>query len=236
MSEFALTAVTAVEYVAAFKPARFRLDTFDTILRTLPVLTEETDAVLSVQHRAVVDLIAGAELAVSVEVHDPSLAGLSRVDWYSGPSALVECCHLVDQVITTTWPAGDDLLIARLAVAINFTEAAVNGWGLPDESDRLTVPLSTSDVALLRSGTIPQGIAETLAPVRNVTRMWSFVAGAEATESAYDSTIVLTETGPWSLEPADQPYLRQLHPIDVWRELALTIAGFEEASDEEELA
>ncbi|HQZ36665.1 MAG TPA: hypothetical protein PK020_19705 [Ilumatobacteraceae bacterium] len=219
---------TAQEFTAICAPARFRTSTFNSVIATLPDLEPALADTFAPQHRAAVDRIAEADLALVVEVHLLSEEAVQRSEWFAGPRSIVECCHGYEQVLTTTWPADDGVLTIRLALAIGFRENVVAGWVIDEAADRPRVRLSPTALEALRDGNVTSEMRPALGSVQSVIRMWSASADTAGTQLAYDSTIVHTATGPWLLERGDEPCLRRIHPVELWGELAMVMNGFED--------
>lgn len=218
---------TSAEFEAMFRPARFRVDTYNELLAQLPRLDRDRFAALPAPHQAAIRSISEAHTAVTAEIHDADGGDVEQTQWYSHDDGLVECCLVAGAVITLMWPGDDTLVATRIAAAIGFDEANAIDWELPEGVDPARLALTTTDAAALRSGTLPPAV--TMLGARHVVRLWSSIGGnPSGTDLAYDSTIVHTATGPWILDPGEEPSLRKLHPINVWNEIGMLLSGFDD--------
>lgn len=228
--------LTADELQAVFRPARFRLSTYNDLLAQLPRLTSDRSSGLLEPHRAVIDAISRAHTSVNAEVHHPGAAEPELTQWYGNDDAVIECCLVDDEVVTLTWPdedADDNTLFAtRIAATIGFDEANAATLELPDGVEATRIALTEDLANELRWGERPIDVAldphaaHLLGGLHRIVRLWSAIGGnPSGSDLAYGSTIVYTPHGPWLLDPGEEPSLRQLHPIDLWVEIGMLLTA-----------
>lgn len=220
-------APTAHEFHSLFRLARFRPGTFMRLLELLPDIEQDVLAEFPSDHRDIVEAIAGAERAVTLTARTEDYVETDEVQWFSGPTAIVECCLHRGEILALTWPADDAILAARIAISIGFRNDDVGQWLIPTERGSERIRLTHDDGQDLVAGRVPDSVRASVGPVVSVVQLWSTMAQDAPPEIAYYTTIVLTENGPWVFDPGDEPWLRRLHPALIWHEIGMLMTGFD---------